>query len=369
MKARLAMRLLADLMDWDETRATKEFAWLRLMVSAKYDHYQGYSPGARFYVNLLSWIAQFKQEDRPTAYEFIRKHLVFVSQSEMHHLVALSMPIIQRSMRAEVAQSLSIPLYKTWGDRQIERRLELTATRTLYVGLSDGAKVDVFRRENEGVVSTEQVVAASEISEDKWRKLNGALRERLDATGFAAETSLFERVCLIDDFTASGATLIRQNGNGEWKGKIPTFCSQNLDRLGTSLAPDCCIHVHHYLASNRATDIAEKSVKDYGQVVGKFRYELTFSAVLSGEIVVSDSSAADLVKLLKDYYDPSIEDTHLGKGVWYGYRQCGLPVVLYHNAPNNSVAVLWATSDPKHQPPGHRMTPLFARKKRHADHG
>jgi hypothetical protein len=348
MKAHLAMRLLADLMEWDETRATEEFAWLRLMVSAKYDHYQGYSAGARFYVHLISWIGQFQQRDRATAYSFIRKNLVFVSQSEMHHLVSLSMPIIQRSMRSELAESLKVPIYKTWGDSQAERRLTLMGMRTLYV-------------------STEQVVAASEISEDKWKKLNKALRERLDATGFESDDALFERVCLIDDFTASGTTLIRDEG--EWKGKIPTFCGQNTGRLGVSLARDCCIHVHHYLASNRATDVATKSVQHYCQANNKFRFALTFSAVLSETIVVSDTSSTELVQLLKDYYDPSIETTHLGNDVWFGYRKCGLPVVLYHNTPNNSVAALWATSGPKHTPPNHRMTPLFARKTRHVDHG
>lgn len=363
------MRLLADLMDWDETRATEEFAWLRLMVTAKYDHYQGYSPGSRFYVNLISWIGQFRPADRAAAYAFVRKHLVFVSQSEMHHLVALSMPAIQRAMRNELAESLAVPIYKTWGDRDAEKRLAIMGIRTLYVALSDGAKIDVFRRDNEGVVSTEQVVAASEISNEKWQKLKEALRERLDANGFAAEDALFERVCLIDDFTASGATLIRKDDNGPWKGKIPTFCGQNADRIGNFLTADCCIHVHHYLASSRATGLATASVQQYRAAVDTFRFALTFSAVLSEQIVVSDDSAADLVLLLKDYYDPSIQDKHLGADVWYGYRQCGLPVVLYHNTPNNSVAILWATSGSRHKPPTHRMTPLFARKKRHADHG
>jgi hypothetical protein len=369
MKAHLAMRLLADLMDWDETRATEEFAWLRLMVNAKYDHYQGYSPGARFYVNLISWIGQFRPADRVTAYGFIRRHLVFVSQSEMHHLVALSMPAIQRVMRTELAKSLDVPIYKTWGNQDSEKRLALMGIRTLYVALSDGAKIDVFRRDNEGVISTEQVVAASEISNEKWQKLKEALRERLDASGFVAEDALFDRVCLIDDFTASGATLIRNDDAGQWKGKIPTFCSQNASRIGHFLAADCCIHVHHYLASDRATNLAATSVRQYGEAANAFRFALTFSAVLSEQIVVNDGSPNDLVTLLRQYYDPSIEDKHLGKDVWFGYRQCGLPVVLYHNTPNNSVAILWASSGSKNTPPAHRMTPLFARKKRHADHG
>ncbi len=369
MKAQLAMRLLADLMEWDETRATEEFAWLRLMVGAKYDHYQGYSPGARFYVNLLAWLGQFARKDRTTAYSFLRKQLVFVSQGEMHHLVDLTMPVLLRCMRTEVATQLGVPLYRTWGNKAAERRLELIGIRTLYVGLSDGAKIDIFRRDNEGRVSTEQVVAASEISNEKWKKLNEALRERLDKRGFCDEAEMFERVCLIDDFTASGATLIRQNEKGEWKGKIPVFCDQNQGRLGTSLTADCCIHIHHYLASSRATGTVDDAIGRFRAATGAFRFESTFSAILSNDIVIDDNGPADLVRLLKDCYDPSIEDEHLKKDVWYGYRACGLPVVLYHNAPNNSVAILWATSGPRHAPPAHQMRPLFSRKKRHADHG
>jgi len=167
VKAKLAMRLLADLMKWDETKATSEFSWLKLMVEAKYDHYLGYSPGAHFYANLLAWIGQFNDEDRATAYDFIRNRLVYVCQREMHHLVNLTMPSIQEEMRRQVAEELCVPYYKTWGSEQAQKRLKLMAIRTLYVGLSDGAKIDVFRRDNEGYVSNEQIVAASEISDKK----------------------------------------------------------------------------------------------------------------------------------------------------------------------------------------------------------
>ena len=371
MKAQLAMRLLADLMNWDEATATREFAWLRLMVGAKYDHYQGYSPGARFYVSLLAWIGQFQPKDRAAAYALIRERLIFISQEEMHHLVALTMPILQRAMRREVAQSLHVPIYRTWGGEAAERRLHLMALRTLYVGLSDGAKIDIFRRENEGVVSTEQVVAASEISDEKWEKVATELRKRLNSAGFQDEEARFERVCLIDDFTASGTTLIRQADTGQWVGKIPTFCNQNVEKVGRVLSAGCCIHVHHYLGTARATEIAQTSIEAFRLVNQTFRFAITFSAKLSESIVINDNATQDLVRLLKSYYDPSVHqsNSHLGVDVWYGYKQCGLPLVLHHNTPNNSVAILWAASGAKHAPQAHRMKPLFSRKQRHIDHG
>ncbi|CAG1020066.1 hypothetical protein MTYM_00044 [Methylococcales bacterium] len=370
MKAKLAMRLLADLMKWDETQATAEFCWLNMMAEAKYDHYHGYSPGSHFFANLLAWLGQFKEKDRATAYSLIRKRLVYVSQPEMYHLVNLTMPVIHEEMRCQVAEEFQIPYYKTWGFVEAEKRLSLMAIRTLYVGLSDGAKIDVFRRENEGHVSNEQIVAASEISETKWKKLVEELRKRLDETGLQSEKALFERICLIDDFTASGTTLIRKEGE-VWKGKIPTFCGQNKDRIGDdkAIAEGCWIHAHHYLTTDNAFSKTTDTVQEYKQQHPVFKYKLTFSSVLSSDIVIDDTSDAELVTLLKEHYDTSIEDDIVGNQIWFGYKQGGLPLVLYHNTPNNSVAVLWASSTNKWKFPALKMKPLFSRKKRHIGHG
>lgn len=370
MKAQLAMRLLAELMNWDETRATREFAWLRLMVASKFDHYQGYIPGAHFYVNLLAWIGQFDENQRETAYGLIRQRLIYVCQREMHHLVSLTMPQVQDEIRRDVAQQMGVPYYRTWGDAEAERRIHLVGLRTLYVALSDGAKIDVFRRENEGVISNEQVVASSEISTAKWEKLTKELTARLKAEGFADEDALFERICLIDDFTASGTTLIRFDAEGPaWKGKISTFCDQNRSRFGKQIAEGCVLHVHHYLASHAATSITQDTVSKFSAEMGKFKFLLTFSFVLDDDIVISDKSDSELVSLLKDHYDPSIEDDIVGKDIWFGYKRCGLPLVLYHNTPNNSVALLWASSTARRLPTDVQMKPLFTRKKRHIGNG
>lgn len=54
MKADQAKRLVSNLMNWDHGRATQEFAWLGIMAGYKFDHYQGYSAGHRFFVQLMS---------------------------------------------------------------------------------------------------------------------------------------------------------------------------------------------------------------------------------------------------------------------------------------------------------------------------
>lgn len=368
MKLQLAMKVLADLMSWDDERLTAELPWLRLMVNYKYDHYHGYGPGARFCVNLIYWLSQFStKKERETAFKFVRTKLIYISSREMLHLVGLSMAEIRRSMRRSVAQAMNIPVHKTWDNKECTARLYQLHMRTLYVALSDGAKIDSFRRLNEGAVSNEQIVASPEISEKKWRGLIKDLRKRLDENGLKDVSAQFERICLIDDFTASGSTLIRQDESG-WAGKIPRFCEQKFPDDFNPFTPDCIIHAHHYIATEKATQTVFDAVALFA-VQQKVLIELTFSTVFEKHVVLTeDDEDTDLVALIKKCYDRGIEDKHTGEGIWFGYKQCGLPLVLDHNTPNNSIALLWAATDPKNQR-GVKMSPLFPRIKRHSEHG
>jgi hypothetical protein len=371
MKPDLALRLLGSLMKWDFFKANEEFKWLSLLVDYKYDHYQGYSPGARFLINLINWLKQFPaHEQREVAYKFIREKLIFINQREMHHLINLSMPIIDSEARRIVAKDLNLKFYETWSNPTAIKRLRLLKMRTLYVGLSDGARIDVFRRDNEGDVSNEQVVPSVEISLQKWKSLSKKLRERLDNEDFEKESALFERVCLIDDFTGSGSSLIRWEKD-EWDGKVPDkFCKQCADNkvFGQSITDNVYIHIHHYLASEQASVSIKEALINFGKTLPDITFALTFSHVLNKNAVINDSNDADLVALIKGWYDNEIEDKHKGKNIWYGYKQCGLPLILDHNTPNNSIALLWAIS-PENSTCSTLMRPLFPRKQRHIDHG
>ena len=64
----LALNLIADVMGWDTEEATREYGWLRLMSSVKYDGYSDFRAGARFLENLATWLRQFDAVDRPVAY-------------------------------------------------------------------------------------------------------------------------------------------------------------------------------------------------------------------------------------------------------------------------------------------------------------
>jgi hypothetical protein len=71
-------------------------------------------------------------------------------------------------------------------------------------------------------------------------------------------------------------------------------------------------------------------------------------------------------RLIEDerYYDHDIYDEHLAKGgtedARYGYAACGLPLVLHHNTPNNSIALIMSYE-------GRKFRGLFPRIQRHKE--
>lgn len=369
MKATLAKRLVADLMKWDDEKSTREFAWLELMVDYKFDHYQGYSAGHRFYIHLLQWLSQFKSlPDRECAYTLLRTRLVYVSQREMHHLVSLTWSKIAAHMRNAIARRLQIPVYQVTQLPEPRRQLEIMRTRTLYVGVSDGARIDVFRRLNEGAISNEQVVAMAEISLGKQRSLREKLEKRLKKLE-ADVPAVFEWVCLIDDFSGSGASSIRLEEAG-WDGKVDKFIKDNASQTEDPfIATDAHVLVHHYLASAWAAEQVTNLLQQYQKHQSGFVFVPSFSHVLPAGIKIDANGDAALEALLKSRYDPGIETSHTGEDIWLGYKQCGLPLVLDHNAPNNSVATLWARSDKTKEKyvAANHMSPLFPRRQRHSD--
>ncbi|MBV5271202.1 MAG: hypothetical protein JZU55_16475, partial [Afipia sp.] len=73
--------------------------------------------------------------------------------------------------------------------------------------------------------------------------------------------------------------------------------------------------------------------------------------------------------LVEKYYSKDIETDHNTAGggtstdIKWGYKECGLTLVLEHNTPNNSLPFFWAYSDGVDGGPA--MRPLFRRRQRH----
>jgi hypothetical protein len=82
---------------------------------------------------------------------------------------------------------------------------------------------------------------------------------------------------------------------------------------------------------------------------------------LPPDIQVTDNIEV-VTQWLRKYTDKEIVDNHFRKGKhdkpYLGFDECGLPLVLYHNTPNNSLPILWQEGDRK-------IRGLFPRVSRH----
>ncbi len=369
MKTNTALRLLGAVMEWTDEEAREEFRWMDLMARLKYDDYREFLAGMRFLESLVAWLQQFEPADRAAAYAFVRKRLVFVSAAERQRLVELLYPrvvwpvLVQSAMEVTGAKSWQVLV-----DGAVQTHMEQDRRSTLFLALSDGARLDAFRHANAGRISNEQVVVTVEPSADKCKDLLKELRKdvnQADAT--------FRRIVLVDDFTASGTSLLREE-SGEWKGKLPKFLAAI--HRETLVGHSFELLVHHLIGTPKARDhLVAKLVQFRADDPESWRkvsntVEPSFGLLYPPDLPIDASGDADFFALTNTYYDAGIETNHTLKGgtqhLGLGYARCALPLVLDHNTPNNSVALLWAeTEDAKYKGP-RVMRPLFRRRQRHS---
>jgi hypothetical protein len=357
---------LAEIMRWDTDQARDEFAWLRLMSSMKYDGYQDFLAGARFVESLADWLQQFEPSDRPAAYAFVRKGLVYVSTAEMNHLVELFYPetVVWR-LQQEVARREGIPMYRVWATPSSRALFERLRRQSLFVELSDGARIDVFRHANAGLISNEQSVTAPRLNDEKWAELLDDLRTDLNDP-----SARFAFVFLIDDFVGSGMTLLRKKPTDQWTGKLVRYWDDTKDRFAANFEENWKLCVHHYLATDHAQRVVQerneqiRSEREAGEWFEDVHF--SFGAILPPDVPISEANHAGFLPLADRYYDDAIETRHTkvaGTDAKLGFGKCALPLILEHNTPNNSVALLWA--DTIGNSGRHAMRPLFRRRQRH----
>lgn len=381
----LALNLIATVMAWDNERATREYAWLRLMSSMKYDGYSDFRAGVRFLESLVSWLRHFDLADRETAYAMVRQRLVYISAAEMQRVIETFIPeVVTPYLRKAVANTMGIKPYEVWATKEGANAFSDRLRRCLFVGLSDGSRIDVLRRTNSGRLSQEQVVPMMNIDDEKWRGLGKDLKDDLKAAD-----ARFDDVYLIDDFTASGTTFIRFPEGGDAKGKLAKFekivANARAQLKGDfPLADGYTLHIHHYISTAQAREaldgrIAEAAKKLPGRSYGtafvteglKLPGDLRIGAAdpESGTMLAADPSDTPYLGLCDTYYDNELFkrlEKHCREAgqtdMKYGYANCALPLVLEHNTPNNSIPILWADTEGTQGPP---MRPLFLRRDRH----
>lgn len=369
----LGLRLIANIMDWsDDGVATAEYSWLRLMASVKYDGYSDFRAGSRFIENLATWLKQFEPGDRQTAYDFVKHRLVYISGAEMQRAIEAFFPeTVTPLFRRMAADQAGIRPHEVWGSSEGSEAFERILRRTLFVGLSDGSRIDILRRANAGRISQEQVVPMMNVGLEKWRDLAKKIRER------NANDEKFEHVYLIDDFTASGTTFIRFKDDA-WKGKLQKFNEMVSNARETlkeafPIADGYALHIHHYVSTTQAREAllartAQANEQWADRTFGSIA--ITEGVLLPAGLKLTAPKDAAMIALCEKYYDHGLFlrlIEHAGEAeqtdLKMGYADCALPLVLEHNTPNNSIPLLWAeTAGGEHGP---AMRPLFRRRDRH----
>lgn len=345
MRTSLANQLLRTLVGLDEEEESELVPQLMAMAELKWDSYQGFDAGQRFMESLARWLQGFP--DQPTRRRwlgFLLSRLVFVSAAEIDHLIAVTYPdFIRPTVLERAALATGIDSHRK-ARLMNSSAFKVELRRILVLALSDGARLDVLRRNSD--LSHEQFLPLSEVPEARQGDLLTKLRQALEAHGGGVDQPTFNHVLLVDDFYGSGTSLINMDADEaetRLAGKIAKFIEHAKSLTAAKgerpalLAEDYRATILLYLASGRAKRHIEQTLADAGLTD---RWRLDVVQVLDDSCSVSDEA------LLADcdaFWDPVLEDEHKNRAA-RGYKDCALSVVLHHNAPNNSVSPLWADS-------------------------
>ena len=374
------LNILAATLQFSADEARTEFQWLKMMAAIKYDDYRDFIPGMRFLENLAAWLQQFEVlSERREAYTLLRRRLIYISPPEMQRLVELFYPcVIERHLIRVIAKRLDIPEYMVRVDKGARTEFLRLRRRTLVLGLSDGARIDILRHSTVGILSNEQFVVQTQTDRFKWASLLNDLRKAQPN----ASDALFEVIVLVDDFTGTGSSFLRyDNDDKKWTGKLCKFLDSLYDAITTNpvVTQNWQLCVHHYLGTERAgNSIREREKSAIADNASGVRLNnpshYTFGALVGQDVCISAENPdhTPLVALTQEYYNPRIETGHTDVGgvehLGLGYGACGLPLILHHNTPNNSLALLWAETPSAKSNNGdllREMRPLFRRRQRH----
>lgn len=366
MRTVLAEKLLVKIMNWSSEEVSKQRPLLQALASFKYDEYQQFSPGIRFIESLVKWLEQFETlDEKRIAYNFIMSKLIFISNDQIVHLVNITFSEkVNPILITKTAEKLSIEPYLVSQVIESDDYKEVLR-RSLFIGVSDGSRIDLFRR-SKRQVSNEQVFPSYYIGTGKAVDMIKELND-------AGYTGKFNSVFLIDDFTASGKSYFRLE-NGSYTGKIYKFLTslfnddnsvykELIDTTGLN------IHIIFYIATRDALNTIDEAIKSF-----IFDNKLTIICevdavqIIEKEIsddVLKEDAFVELISKQKNF-DDTIVDVHYKKGKhekpYLGFNECALPIILHHNTPNNSLPILWFPEDSKNDCVG-----LFPRVTRHKD--
>lgn len=356
MKTELAEELLANLMDWDREAFQEKVRQLEALATYKFDEYANFEPGVKFFESLAAWLDQFEEpHDRAVALDFVLERLVFISDAEMTHLIELVYPDhIEMVLRARAARETGISPFAV---AELARSAQFRGLRrrSLILGASDGAQLGRLRR-SAAVLSHEQFLPSADLSASTLERMRDKLATALEKLGIGAPAT-FSQIFLVDDFAGSGQTLLREE-NGAIDGKLKRLHDAIANHSATGvLAEDLEVTLILYVATEQALGHLRATLPK-----SPFPDWTVEAAQILPDWIRVDRADTAMTSLAERYYDPALDDDIKGR-VPLGYSDCALPVILSHNTPNNSIAILWG--DTTAEPGSKARLALFPRFERH----
>ena len=401
MKRELTLQLLRSILPdppWREDRLRETLADLRVLAEHKYNKYEMYQPARLFFESLYLFLLRFEPADRTAALEFVRKDLTFISRDEFQQLAhVLYHDRIRQEQLNLAAERTGVERFRV-AQLASSDQFRIIKRASLYVGMSDGARMDYFRRQNLDI-NNEQVLAAYYAGDVK---VSGVRRDLRNALGNGIDK--FECLFLLDDFFGSGKTHLREvvnvkvpvqadgievpkalvgklsfdedkselqwNYSGEIDGqqlellkeltlryqinaaveeivqrctKRETTIKGSLDRLSAEkilsvVREDASVYLAPLLATKYAVDRMLPLIPRLKPPLN--RLKIIPAAIIPNSMRM-EPGLGEIPVLCEKYYEARIGDEHTGD-VMFGYDSCGLPLVLHHNTPNNSLYFLWA---------------------------
>lgn len=375
MKVEIAEALLQKVLEKStitEDRIDEYRKYFQRMAKYKYDNYEQYGAGMRFIEKLALWLDGMEDADKETALEFIKNRVVFISALEMRLLVEACYPDLIKDILIDTINiQNSYPSY-TLNKVINSQEYKMLLRRSLFFGMSDGARIDEFRRANTGKISHEQIYQTYELSEVRAEKMQKELIEDFPGL-FGREAKegegSFQRLFLLDDFSASGTSYLKYDKEKDkLKGKIAglyeSVFSKDSKLSKIFDIDNLKVYVIIYLCTQQAKNAIESNF-DILEAKYGHRPQLLTMHTIPQSFALDPSSDQDKLICeicMKDqYYDPKLQNKHTDQGgtdVKMGFGGCGLPLILHHNTPNNSVPILWSYEN-------YKFEGLFPRIPRH----
>jgi len=325
------------------------------MSAYKFDAYEGYRTGDRFASNLLRFLSNFKGQELDDALTMATK-IIFISAKEMHELsmevyYKIKLKLLDIIINDKAAELEPWEYGKAYSKYYLDY-LE----KSLFVAMSDSSKIDYFRRHAQ--VDNESIISTYKIDVDALIQYGKKNEERNPHADYENKKFIF----LIDDFSGSGYTFLRQ---------LQKFHDRWYDHIKYRNIFFC-----PYIITDSAFEKISRSYSEQIPPEDGVSFEILPTLKIPLNHTVTDQNCMifgeskihpkNILSLCDTYYHESIEDDHTRKngGVKYGFGNSGLLVVKHDNSPNDSLFLIWF-KDHKCNTALRDWNPLFPRIPRH----